>query len=151
MGVKLSAVVLCCAALIFSGCGKHGHESIHAAALAGDLAEVQRFHKEQSIGLESMTEDGSTVLHQAARGGSIEVIVWLCEAGADKEAHNIVGFTPLQVAILEDQVGAVRQLLKSGADVNGPAATGVLPLALATGFGNEEIIDLLKEHRARLN
>lgn len=58
----------------------------------------------------------------------------------------MAGITPLQVAIIEGHYGAVEQLLNCGANVNGPAANGALPLAFTVGRDNKEITELLRRN-----
>lgn len=57
-------------------------------------------------------------LHWAARGGHVEVIDYLISVGANPDIENIIGNTPLHVAIYYGKKEAVAALIRGGADVN---------------------------------
>ena len=76
-----------------------------------------------------------TELHFAAQAGDVEAIVRLVAAGADVNARDEHGNTPLKYASCEP-VPAVRKLIELGADVNLGDDRGFTPLhgAAAHGF-----------------
>jgi ankyrin repeat protein/transglutaminase-like putative cysteine protease len=108
-----------------------------------------------------------TPLHFAAHAGQINVVEYLIAAGADIEAENIKGETPLQLAsnrghreiteLLRAKVsetsihgaarlGAldkVKAFLEKGVDVNAKDAEGMTPLHLAAYGGHREIVEFL--------
>lgn len=53
----------------------------------------------------------------AAHNGHVQVIKRLLEAGADIEAKDQSGYTPLMVAICTDRFSAADALIKAKADV----------------------------------
>ena len=77
---------------------------------------------------------GSTPLHHAAGFGSVEVVALLLEAGADVQAKNRRGSTPLFWAI--DDEAKVRLLLARGASVNHRQVEGRTPLYQAATMGS---------------
>jgi ankyrin repeat protein len=77
---------------------------------------------------------GSTLLHHAAGFGTLETMAMLLDAGADVNAKNRRGSTPLHWAI--DDEAKVRLLLARGANVNAKQVEGRTPLYQAASIGN---------------
>ncbi len=69
-----------------------------------------------------------TNLHFAAQGGDVEAIARLVAAGADVNARNEHGNTPLKYASAEPLPAAIRKLIELGADVNFGDDRGFTPL-----------------------
>jgi ankyrin repeat protein len=112
-----------------------------------------------------------TALHFAALGGSQQLVAKLVEAGADKDAVDSGGFTPLwlaahmghlhlvpllatptninmqpdalQAAAARGNEGMVEALLAAGADVEAPATCGHSPLCMAMYNRHLGVVDLL--------
>ncbi|HUS34846.1 MAG TPA: ankyrin repeat domain-containing protein [Verrucomicrobiae bacterium] len=61
------------------------------------------------------------------------------------------GMTPLHLAAHNNDAGAVRKLIKSGADVNATNRYGITPLALACENGNSAIVESLLNAGADAN
>jgi ankyrin repeat protein len=70
--------------------------------------------------------------------GNMEAVKLLIEKGADVNAVNQFGFTPLHVAISNRLSGIVRVLLKAGADPLIKTIPGELDGALAGTLPNKE-------------
>lgn len=91
-----------------------------------------------------------TPLHHAALCGKANIIELLLKNGADVNAHNISGTTPLKLAVEGDYYDAARLLLENGADVNMPASlmggAEQTPLDIAYKVKNDLIIGLLEKH-----
>ncbi len=68
-----------------------------------------------------------TALHMAARRGNVDVIAALLECGADIEARDSVGDTPLRRAVNCNKVDAAKLLLASGADAHSIGSKGLTP------------------------
>jgi ankyrin repeat protein len=79
--------------------------------------------------------DSITELHFAAQAGDVEAIVRLVAAGADVNARDGHGNTPLKYASAEPVPAAVRKLIELGADVNLGDDRGFTPLHCAAGHG----------------
>ena len=94
-----------------------------------------------------------TPLHNAARDGRIDVLAYLLQRGANPNAQNVDGWTPLCIAAEVDQVGAITTLLEQSADVNINAQTsiGFTPLGIAISKDNTEIARLLIDRGADIN
>ena len=93
----------------------------------------------------------TTPLHSAANFVKFEVVQKLIEYGADVDARDRNGWTPLGWASgghhFKD--GSVhRLLLAHGADVNARAVDGFTPLHRASEYGAPEVVRLLLEHGA---
>jgi hemoglobin len=72
-----------------------------------------------------------TALHMAARRGSREIAEALLDCGADIEARDSLGDTPLRRAVNCGQMPAAALLLARGADVNSRGSKGLTPLSAA--------------------
>jgi ankyrin repeat protein len=91
-------------------------------------------------------EKGWTLLHWAAQEGSPPIIRYLLEAGADVQAQDSLGFTPLAIAIGEAENGMTDKthaLLNSGASPNTRIHGGGGVLHTASAWGYLEIVKVL--------
>jgi len=93
---------------------------IVTAVIIGDAEGVQRF-VDGGYELESQGEDGGTILHLAAVLATAEVTEVLLEAGADPEARNFSGDTPLTAAFAFGNEPAADLLVAYGAPDKRPA------------------------------
>ena len=59
---------------------------------------------------------GRSALHLASGGGHVEIVKLLIERGANVEAKDAAGETPLHVAVAKGRAACVAELLRSGAD-----------------------------------
>lgn len=81
-------------------------------------AEVVRWMLAQGAPVNFEDEEGYPALHSAIDRelpGRLEVLEILCAAGADVNAHGVNDWTPLHLAAVRNDVGAVRILLRHGA------------------------------------
>jgi len=70
------------------------------------------------------------------------------QAGADVNAKDIKGHTPLHYAVYFDKEEMIRLLVDSKADVNAQDSSGDTPLHLAMGKRNETFANYLAQHGA---
>ncbi|HEY1267448.1 MAG TPA: ankyrin repeat domain-containing protein [Candidatus Binatia bacterium] len=77
--------------------GPHAVEFIQDAAAVGDLATVRAF-LETGIGVDAIDRGGATALHAAAVGGQVRVAEYLFAQGANVNAVNLYGDSPLENA-----------------------------------------------------
>jgi ankyrin repeat protein len=125
-----------------------GRSELHYAAFEGRAADVAAYLQEHGDEVNSADKSGFTALHFAAQEQHAAVAVVLIEAGADLNARNRFGNTPLSVALfaVRDRDGAVvRALLDAGADPDVENNYGVSARGLAETVAN---FDLMRFFRA---
>ena len=77
-----------------------------------------------------------------------EVVKVLLDAGADINAKDVYGFTPISWAAARGHIEVVRFLLDNGADVKVRDRYGNSVLIGAVKGGHSQIVNLLKAHGA---
>ena len=92
--------------------------------------------------------NNATALHLAAQYGHMPHLQFLIENGANLNARERRGFTPLMLAIAHRQTAPVRLLLEAGADPNIADNNGATPLYRAMEGGMDEAVRLLAEKGA---
>lgn len=148
-----------------------GDTALHVAAAAywKDFAQAL---VAAGADLRARNRRGAEPLHAAAvgspgadtwdPGAQAAMIGWLIDAGADPNAVDMDGVTPLHRAVRTRSAAAVGALLAGGADVGRKNGSGSTPLRLArlttgrSGAGSpdakaqqQEILRLLDRHGAR--
>jgi ankyrin repeat protein len=87
---------------------------------------------------------GQTPLHFALLGPHLDMLSLLIEKGADVNAHDSQGASPLDDAVWRGQLDAVAMLLAHGARLNDPhTQTGATPVNEAAFRGNTQVIRYL--------
>lgn len=79
----------------------------------------------------------NTLLHIAAQSGNC--VTQLMKDGANKEAKNRLGQTPIHLAALSGQLSAVIDLINGGASVTVKDSSGETPLHKAVRCGHQLI------------
>ena len=122
------------------------------AAGAGRLIEVDRLIAEGVVDVDGTTrEDHSRALHLSAQNGRPLVTNSLIRAGADVNATNDGGDTPLILASLNGHGSIVDALLKSGANVHATDQFGSCALFYASRQGHCGLVDALLKAGADVN
>jgi uncharacterized protein len=102
----------------------------------------------EHVDVNSPQGDGATALHWAAYWDDLLAADLLIGAGANVNAINELGVTPLALA---PSAAVVTRLLVAGANPNIVTATGESPLMAAARAGSVDIVKALLEHGADVN
>ena len=93
---------------------------------------------------------GETLLHFAAKAGNLQTVQFLLGQGADVNAASRGGFTPLYLAVGNDNIDVAKLLLEKGANLE--ALTGRFQstaLHNAVELGLAQMVQLLLNQGAR--
>jgi ankyrin repeat protein len=90
-------------------------------------------------------------LFAAAQSGDPNIVSVLLSNGANVNARDANGLTPLIVASYQGSWPMINELLKKGADVNLRSNIGKTALMVATQNGHEPVVKLLIEKGANVN
>ncbi|KAJ5773840.1 hypothetical protein N7457_008736 [Penicillium paradoxum] len=119
------------------------------------MVDKPRVYYQSKMSLSRHYKAGDTILHRLAQGTHWwyePAIRYLLQHGADPDARNCQGKTPLCNAVSRGELGGHRQLaitrilLEGGADPNITATCGFTPLAMSTH--DTQLFQLLIEHGA---
>jgi ankyrin repeat protein len=108
-------------------------------AASGGQTEIVRYLLDQGVRADAVAgepgEKGDTALYVAARDlGNGEIIRMLVEAGADPDAGESIGFTPVGVAAERGAGDVLGALVEAGADISVPSGSkSVMELAGEAG------------------
>src|SRR5689334_23283956 len=108
------------------------------AARTQDLRSLRKLVAANPALVKSQDAGGSTLLHHAAAFGTREMLELLLKAGADVNARNGRGSTPLHWAVSD--VGKTRLLLEKGAAINSQTDSGRTPLYLAASQSDHDSV-----------
>lgn len=97
--------------------------------------------------IDSKTSDAESLLHWMAPLGDHVGILLLLEAGANVNAIDSDGNTPIHEAVSRRQASAVKVLRESGADICLRNGAGQTPFDIAKAGGYQPTIDLLESSR----
>lgn len=100
----------------------------------GDLNHVERY--------------GSPLLYHAVQSRKPSTIELLLKHGADPQATEGNGLTPLHIAAVQGDVAIMESLLAAGAPVDAQAHIGVTPLHYAASSGRANAVRFLLNHGA---
>ena len=90
----------------------------------------------------------TAILMSAALIGQATVLRTLLDQGADANARDPSGWTPLLETVFAGHVEAAKTLLERGADANAADDGGWTPLMEAAAKGNKELVSLLIRYGA---
>jgi ankyrin repeat protein len=101
------------------------------------------------LALSTPTSGAGRALLDAARAGEVKKVKALVTAGADVNAADGAGTTPLMAASAAGQTFALAALADAGADLDLRDRLGRTALDLALAAGNEDAVRLLRRRGAR--
>jgi ankyrin repeat protein len=144
---------------------KRGRTALMLAAASDNSAPIVRLLMARGANPKAVDVVKGTALHQAVRGGDVETIRILIDAGLGVSDAYFAGFTPLMGAAFTGSVEAVKVLLSKGANVNavsddggfqkvkaGTIALGNWTALLAAAtLGSPEMVAMLLEAGADVN
>ncbi|OJJ20509.1 hypothetical protein BKI52_18815 [marine bacterium AO1-C] len=124
--------------------------TLHEAAAAGLLSQVQEALISQPNLLNEYSPDGFTAISLAAFLGKKEVVAYLLEQKADSNlaANNASKVNALHAAVAYNDTALGQMLLENGAAVNQPQMQGVTALHSAAHRGNLALVKLLVQYGA---
>ncbi|OQR73159.1 hypothetical protein BIW11_09915, partial [Tropilaelaps mercedesae] len=109
------------------------------------LAEML-LHDHGAIG--ATDPQGWQEVHQACKHGLVKHLDQLLYYGADINARNASGNTPLHVCAVNDQEDCLKCLLKRGADTQALNYANQTPYQVAVIAGNHKLADMINNHKS---
>ncbi len=125
-------------------------DTIHQAAMKGDLEAVKRLVAANPALVDAPGVDGIAPLAFAAAFGRTDVAAFLLDRGAGVRARDRRGSTALFVAVWRNRTEIVRLLLDKGADGKAVGPGGLSALHIAAMNAQVDIARLLIERHADL-
>lgn len=122
-------------------------EDLFEAAEMDDFEAVQRIVQSEPVLIHGADEYEFSVLHAAVMTDNEVMVEFLINHGADVQAKNDEGITPLHI-VLYPEIASL--LIRHGADVNAAADDGSTPLHAQASDGEErlDVVEVLLQHGA---
>jgi ankyrin repeat protein len=114
-----------------------------------DSAQVRAL-LQQHVDVNVPQADGATALHWAAHWSDVDTADLLLRAGANPNALNELGVTPLSLACTNASAAMVHRLLEAGANPNATGAR-VPPLMICARTGSVDAVRALIARKADVN
>lgn len=128
-----------------------GETALMVALRCGNRSVAECLLKIASDPVNSMDNEGATLLHKAAWGNLPELAeILLEEYGFDLEAKDHYGRTALHVAAYQGNTRILKYLLAKSADINAADNEGKTPIFSGAYDGNLKTVKMLCEYGANL-
>ena len=135
---------------------KEGHTPQHLLlAMRSQVIDTMWFFLERDADVDAVDNNHSTLLHEASYYGNVKVAQLLLERGANINARNKEGHTPLHRVLVSLGYGAgvhyfdiIQLLFEHGANVDALDDAQSAPLHVASQSGSTEATRLLLEYGA---
>ncbi|HEY0276873.1 MAG TPA: ankyrin repeat domain-containing protein, partial [Solirubrobacterales bacterium] len=127
-------------------------ERFLTAAQNNDAPRLTKFLTEHPFLATMHSADGQTGLHAAALSAALDTAKILISGGAEVNAVDSQGQTPLFTTLLfgsPNSLPVIELLVAHGANVNQTDELGDLPVHIALAMGNHEAVLYLAAHGAR--
>lgn len=131
---------------------------IVSSSIAGNKKNIQHFIQEK-VDIEKRGFQQRSALHFAVLRGDQDIAKWLIEGGANVNAQDVDGLTPLHMACHENQIEMIQLILENQADPNRLDVYERAPLDLVPGGWyclheegkkqQEKIVQLIEQHGGR--
>jgi ankyrin repeat protein len=86
---------------------------------------------------------GSSLLQIAIRFNQMDIFEYLIEKNADIDFQDLVGWTPLMEAIMDDKTAFGKKLVELGCDLNIANQRGATAKMLAMKFSRQDFLNFL--------
>jgi ankyrin repeat protein len=126
--------------------------SFHARRSSEKEGEAEVEPARISLGAQSEEKEQPIAgLHEAAQSGDLDRAKALLDGGAEIDARDTEGMTPLCLAAGHGRTLVAKLLLEKGANIDTTCKGDYTPLHLAAWNGHDEIVDLLLQRGADVN
>jgi ankyrin repeat protein len=99
---------------------------------------------ERKASLDVPNEEGGTLLHSAAQGGSLRIVKTLVDRGFDVNKKDQFGWVPLHLAAEQGHKDVILFLLDKGADINARNTLGQTPYNVAQEREDYDLVKVLR-------
>ncbi|XP_045476986.1 serine/threonine-protein phosphatase 6 regulatory ankyrin repeat subunit C-like isoform X1 [Harmonia axyridis] len=132
-------------------CFQHRGKTLLDAVFTANF-ELLEICLNHDVDMNSADVNGDTALHMVSDRGDVDMLTFLLNLqNINVNAQNVLGFTPLSIAVLNSHGDAAELLLEHGADPNIPDNKGRTPICFSVHKGNESITRMLIANNADVN
>ena len=123
--------------------------ALHFCSAKSHVDTIRYILEHDNLGhdINAQSSSGYTALHEAARGGSLDIVKLLIEHGAEIDRKSNENWTPLLMASHSNKGDVVRFLLKMGANVFQRVGESQRTcLHIAAEKGHIDVLNILLDH-----
>ncbi|XP_038110432.1 uncharacterized protein LOC6052718 [Culex quinquefasciatus] len=132
---------------------RNGHFEIMQALLSkgATLNIVQRVANFLGFVFDLYDSGQNTILHYAAKHGSVEMVQFLIDRSARIDVENNLGETPLFLAVRNNHLAVAELLIKTGANISHKDHYSSYILHAAVKSGNVNLVKLILDYASNQN